>query len=275
MVKNGVFGSTNIPRNNPVCRKGMTTFLPVTLLLIFIACGGGTKSIDVAESADQQEPLEEAEPYLTDLVLGEGDELAIRVWGQKDLNRRVRLDRTGEFYYPFVGYVQASGMSIKDLRVLIHDGLSRYYVDPQVGVEVIALRSQKIFVLGEVINPGVFLLDTTDDIIGAIAKAGGFTEEAQKSSVILVRENPDDPENPILERINCESFLVGAQANGNRRLQGGDVLYVPRSFVGDLRYFGDTMWRLIRPIVLLERAIILAPAVEDVITGESDAIRLR
>ncbi len=275
MAKNENFGSTNIPRNNLTFRQWPSDFLPMVVLTLFLACGGGTKSTDVAEPGDQHEPLAEADPYLTDLVLGEGDELMIRVWDQEDLSRRVRLDRTGEFYYPFIGYIQAGGMSIRDLRLLIYEGLSRYYVDPQVGVEVFALRSQKIFVLGEVMRPGVFLLDTTDDVIEAVARAGGFTDDAHKASVILVRENPADPENPLLERINCESYLVGGRAGGNRLLQGGDVVYVPRSFVGDLQYFGDAMWRVLRPIVLLERAVILAPAMEDVLTGEDRVIRIR
>jgi hypothetical protein len=55
---------------------------------------------------------------------------------------------------------------------------------------------------------------------------------------------------------------------------GGDVIYVPRSFIGDLRSFFKDMETILRPIVLLERAIILEPAAENVLDGEP-GVRVR
>lgn len=240
-------------------------FLPLFSLLASLSCGGETKSVDAPREALQAPPEGTPEPYIAEFILGTGDELAIRVWGHEDLNKKVRLDLSGEFYYPFVGYVHAGGMSIKDLRQTIGDGLARYYVNPQVGVEVVALRSQKTFVLGEVITPGVFALDGTTTAVEAIAKAGGFNDDANKSSVILIRGDLDNPE---LKRLDLESYLTRGEGGENIPLIGGDVLYVPRSFVGDLRSFFETMITVVRPIVLLERAIILEPVVEDVLEGE-------
>jgi polysaccharide export outer membrane protein len=248
-------------------------FLPLLSLLLSISCGGGTKSADVTPAAEELPPAGESELYISEFILGTGDVLSVRVWGHDDLDKKVTLDYSGEFYYPFVGYIQAGGMSIKDLRQMLGDGLARYYVNPQVGVEVVSLRSQKTFVLGEVIKPGVFALDGTMTAIEAITKAGGFNDDANKSSVILIRGDLDNPE---LKRLDLESYLSQGEGGENVPLLGGDVVYVPRSFVGDLRSFFKTMRTVISPIVLLERAIIYEPFVEDVLDGgEGGGVRLR
>jgi polysaccharide export outer membrane protein len=254
----------NFPQLNGVRSSLRAFFLPLTLLTLVISCGGGAKSVatpgPMTEGTGGSGTPEE-KPHIVEFILGPGDELAIRVWGHDDLNRKIRLDASGEFYYPFVGYVNASGMDIREMRQTINDGLSRYYVNPQVGVEVISLRSQKIFVLGEVTKPGVFLLDGANTAIEAISKAGGFTNDATKSSVILIRGDLDNPE---LRRLNLEEYLTKARAGENIYLEAGDVLYVPRSFIGDVREFFKTMQIVMRPIVLLERAIVLEPRAEDV-----------
>lgn len=240
-------------------------FLPMILVVCSLSCGGGAKSISTTDKAGEGVSTPPEEVHISEFILGPGDELAVRVWGHSDLSKKVTLDLTGEFYYPFVGYVKAGGMGIKEVRQLINEGLSRYYVNPQVGVEVVSLRSQKIFVLGEVSKPGIFVLDGSKTAIEAISKAGGFTREANKSSVVLIRGDFDNPE---LMRLNLEDFLMKGATGENKVLVAGDVIYVPKSFVADLRTFFRTMQNIMRPIVLLERAIILEPRAEDVFLGE-------
>ena len=151
------------------------------------------------------------------------------------------------------------------MRRIFNRVLSRYYVDPQVGVEVISLRSQKIFVLGEVVNPGVFILDNAKTAIEAVSRAGGFTEDANKSSVVLIRGDFDNPE---LARLNLENFLLKGKGGENPALMAGDVVYVPQSFVADLQKFFKTMQTMLRPVTHLERAVILEPSAENVLMGE-------
>jgi polysaccharide export outer membrane protein len=246
-------------------------FLPALCLLLLLSCGGGSKTTQVESTVEEEPSAQESEPYISEFILGAGDKLSIDVWGHDDLSKTVQLDYSGEFFYPFVGYVHAEGMSIKDLRQTIDDGLARYYVNPQIGVEVLALRSQKTFVLGEVIKPGVFALNGTTTALEGITKAGGFNDDANKSSVILIRGDLDDPE---LRRLDIESYLTRGKGGENVALLGGDVIYVPRSFIGDLRSFFKDMETILRPIVLLERAIILEPAAENVLDGEP-GVRVR
>jgi len=247
--------------------------LPLLFLVFFLACGGGSNSVEQTTVSDASAVPEIDEPVVSEFILGVGDELVVRVWQHEDLNRRLRLDASGEFYYPFVGYTNADGLSLKEVRQIIHDGLSRYYVNPQVGVEVLSMRSLKTFVLGEVAKPGVFVLGGAERAIELISKAGDFTDDAKKSSVILIRGDLDDP---YLQRLNMEDFLVKGDVSQNILLEPGDVLYVPKSFIADIRTFFNTARIVIRPIVDLERAIIFAPRVEDVLFGEeTDPIGLQ
>lgn len=87
-----------------------------------------------------------------------------------------------------MGDVQAGGISIFQLRDKIQDGLSKYIINPQVSVGVTAVQSQKIIVLGEVNNPGLFGLDTPLTAVEAISKAGGFTTQMQKRKKFSLSE---------------------------------------------------------------------------------------
>jgi len=255
------------PKKNLFTRAQTAVFLPVVVLFCLFACGGGSKNIDTVTVSDASQVPEIDEPVVSEFILGIGDELAIRVWGQEDLNRKVRLDVSGEFYYPFVGYINAAGMSIKDLRQTVNEGLLRYYVNPQVGIEVLSMRSLKTFVLGEVKSPGVYVLDGTESAVEVISKAGGFTDDSNKSSVILIR---GDFEDPYLQRLNIQDFLVKGDVRENVLLEPGDVIYVPSSFIADIRTFFKTAHTVLRPVVELERAVILAPRAENVLLGDGN-----
>ncbi len=91
----------------------------------------------------------------SDYVIGPEDKLTIRVWGHEDLTAIARVSQKGKILFPFIGEVEASGHTPGDLALriarLLADG---YLVDPQVTVEVLEYKSQRVYVLGEVKSPG-------------------------------------------------------------------------------------------------------------------------
>ena len=92
-----------------------------------------------------------------DYVVGPQDVLNIAVFGEGDLTKTVTLDADGTFDYPFIGRVKASGLTARRTSEEISSRLKKYFVNPQVSVEVVKFRSQSVFVFGQVHAPGQYL----------------------------------------------------------------------------------------------------------------------
>lgn len=205
-------------------------------------------------------------PVVSEFIIGPGDELEITVWRQADLTKTVKVSSEGIIFYPIIGEIQAGGFSIYALRNRVRDGLFKYYVDPQVGIRVVSTRSQKVFVLGEVMKPGVYQIENSMDVIEAISLAGGFTRDAKKENLLLLR---GDLKEQNIRVLNIKRFLANRDVSQNISLQRGDVLFVPPSTISNVarifRYFSD----IISPVLELERGMILAPEVGSALSGEN------
>ena len=108
-----------------------------------------------------------------DYVIGPADVLAIQVYDQTELGGRYTVDADGTFTFPLIGRVKAGGMTLRgfeaELRKKLADG---YFRNPQVTVSVEQYRSQRVFVMGEVRNPGPVPLTGGMTLIEALARAG-------------------------------------------------------------------------------------------------------
>lgn len=120
--------------------------------------------------------------------IGVGDQLTIRVLGEKDMDVPRRVPDNGTINYFFIGDVQVVGKTTTEVEKEIHDLLDRdYLVNPQVLVEIERYDEQYVSVAGQVGRPGRVLLppDHTVDIIEAIAQAGDFTRLANRKDIKL------------------------------------------------------------------------------------------
>lgn len=196
---------------------------------------------------------------VTEFILGPGDKIEIMVYRHDDLKRTVQIDTSGKITYPLVGDIQAGGLSIFQLRDKIRDGLSKYIIDPQVSVGVTAVQSQKVIVLGEVKNPGLFPIDSPLTTLDAISKAGGFTLDAKQKNVLLIRGGLEKPE---LITLNIDSIFTEHDISQNVYLQNGDIIYVPATFIANVSRFFEHLSRIISPIVQAEAGYWLGQQIE-------------
>ena len=202
---------------------------------IFLICilfsGCASQKTNVKEyTAEDVKPL-----TVSEFTLGPSDVIDVQVWRNNELSRKVQVDPYGKISYPFIGEISVTGMSVKQLKDVLTQGLSKYYVDPVIEVNVSAVQSQKVFVLGEVSKPGVFSLSKPTDILEAIALSGGFTQDAKEENVLVIR---GDKNNPDLIKLDLKSAMNHADLKQNIRLQNGDIVYVPVTLIADTsRYF--------------------------------------
>jgi polysaccharide export outer membrane protein len=162
------------------------------------------------------------------------DLLQVAVWQNPELSTDCVVRPDGKISLPLIGDVPTTGKSIPELRREITALLSEYIRHPQVFVTIRKFGGKKYIVLGEVSQPGVFKIDGSTTVLEAIAEAGGFTNHAVASSVILIRGGLDAPN---AERLNLTKALDQGDLRQNINLASQDIIFVPKKFIANLNYF--------------------------------------
>jgi polysaccharide export outer membrane protein len=149
-----------------------------------------------------------------------------------------------------VGPIRAAGSTPEELAKAIADKASDRLRDPQVVVTVTQYAPRRVFVGGEVRQPGPVEIHDGMTPLQAIFDRGGFTTSAQMDSVILIRDAGS--ENPQIGRLDVTQAMENAAAE-RVTLLANDVVYVPMSGIGraDLwvkQHIKDLIpWELLRP----------------------------
>jgi polysaccharide export outer membrane protein len=157
---------------------------------------------------------------VTDYRIGEEDEIAISVYGDEQLERAQIVRPGGKISFPFVGELMASGRTAGELSADVTSGLSRYIKDPKVTVIITKYNNRRVTVLGEVGRPGVLQLASDIDLLEGIARAGGFSTNADLRGAVLVRDGEIAP-------VDFLALFHHGDMSQDVILRRGDVILVP------------------------------------------------
>ena len=163
-----------------------------------------------ATEVDGQVVLREAEEALT---LRPGDAVELVVWREEDLCGEFRVDRDGILTLPLVGRYEATTLPWDDLRDRILQDFARELRNPS----VILTPLRRVYVLGEVNEPGLLALDPTASLAGAVAMAGGTAEQGDLNKIRVIREGT-----VILQDVPVERGLADID------IRSGDQIFVGR-----------------------------------------------
>ncbi len=252
--------------------SGATGFFRFSLALVLVAATScqttrREKTSEVPDppapetelTAQVEEPLP-SEIVISETTLGPGDVIAVSVYRHPDLSASLSIPPSGIVFLPLAGEIQASGQSPTVLRRTITEKLDRFVVDPQVNVAVTVRRSQRILVLGEVQRPGVFAMDDPVTALEMVAQAGGFTNEATRRRVVLLRQQGQDSAATVLD---LRKVLKGEDFAQNVTMQKGDILFVPKSTVANIDRFASHLNIWLSPILRAESAVLLGFDIND------------
>jgi polysaccharide biosynthesis/export protein len=184
--------------------------------------------------------LRAEEPAL--YVVGPSDTLAITVYEQPQLSGKFMVQADGTFAFPLIGRVKVTGLSVQAIENDMRERLARGYLkSPQVSVTVDQYRSQQIFIIGEVKQPGSLQFTGTMTMVEALARVGSVTDNAG-TEALIVRQAPGaqpldaaalkraqeakDDGNVI--SVNLQTLQTGVLSE-NVTLRGGDTIFVPRA----------------------------------------------
>jgi polysaccharide export outer membrane protein len=133
------------------------------------------------------------------------------VWREADLTGVFAVDDRGVVTLPLVGEYRVEGLSYSELRIALLDSYRQYLQNPS--IEVTVLR--RISILGEVRSPGVYQVDATVSLFGALALAGGITQNGNPDKIQLIRG-----EATVVENVPPSSVI------GSTEIRSGDQLVV-------------------------------------------------
>jgi polysaccharide export outer membrane protein len=157
-------------------------------------------------------------------LIGPEDTVEVMVWKNPDLSRTVIVRPDGKISLPLIGDVQAAGLTAIQLKDSITERLKLYYKDtPQISIILQQINSYSIYILGEVRNPGKYVVKTGTSFLQAITLAGGFTEFASKNRIMIRRKLENNEETYM--KIKYNDLLAGIQ--NNIMLKSGDTIVVP------------------------------------------------
>ena len=193
-------------------------------------------------------------------LLGLGDTLEISVWKIADLSRDVIVRPDGKISFPLIGDIQAEGRTLTQLDEELTTKLATYVREPQVSVMIktfgwkkelpagVTLEhkpevsvmikkfgGKKVIVLGEVANPGVYKFTVDMRLIEALALAGDCTKYAVKKNILVIRG--DIRKEPEVIVSDVYALLKNARLSEDVLIKSQDIVYVPRSLIGDINAF--------------------------------------
>lgn len=158
--------------------------------------------------------------------VGSGDVLRVNVWKREELSQpslTVRPD--GAISLPLMGEVPAAGRGVDEIAAELQQKLDKFYQDrPPVTVQVIEVRSYKVYVMGEVARAGELSPNHPVTVLQAIAMAGGFTRFATSKHVVIVRR---DARGERSIPFDYDAVLNQGQLQQNLVLQTGDTVLIP------------------------------------------------
>jgi protein involved in polysaccharide export with SLBB domain len=167
-------------------------------------------------------PLDNA-PVPPDYIIGPGDELRIRVWGQVNFQANVRVDRAGEVYLPYaqIGPVHVAGLHYSELESHLREAVARVYRNFELVADVGQIRAIQVYVAGEARRPGVYTVSSLSTLIDALFASGGPSVQGSLRDIQLRRENQ------TVTDLDLYTFLIHGDKSKDVKLVSGDTIFIP------------------------------------------------
>lgn len=160
-------------------------------------------------------------PVSPDYTIGVGDEIAIRAWGQVEINVRQAVDRNGLLNIPSVGTLPVAGVRYDQLQDLIRARIGKVYRNFELSVTMGQLGAMQVFVVGQARQPGSYTIASTSTLVNALFASGGPSAKGSMRRIQVRRGNK------TLVEFDLYDMLLKGDTAKDVRLRQGDVIFIP------------------------------------------------
>jgi polysaccharide export outer membrane protein len=190
------------------------------LLIYYSVAYPQTEKEALIKKQAQAEVAADSENY----IIGSEDILYIHIWKEEHLSRTVPVRSDGIISLPLVDEIKAEGLTPLKLKEALAQRLKEFIDSPNITVMVMEANSFKVYISGQIRNPGVLRLRTETSLLQLIPMAGGFTEWANQKKILIIRKE-GGKEKRIT--VNYKKIVEGGDLNSNIILKSGDTIIVP------------------------------------------------
>lgn len=159
-------------------------------------------------------------PVTADYIIGPGDELLIRAWGQIDLDVHSRVDRNGAIYVPKVGNLNVAGLRYDQVQEFLKSHIGRIYQNFDLNVSMGELRSIDVYVVGQARRPGRYTVSSLSTLANAIFASGGPSTTGSMRHIELKRGKT------VVSDFDLYDLLLKGDKSKDVLLLPEDVIYI-------------------------------------------------
>ncbi len=169
-------------------------------------------------------------PTPKNYILSAGDELLINVWGDSELNLKLKVSPEGTILVPSLGPVSVSGLTVEVAENRIRQELGRIMstlsgdndgANTFVSVSLGQIRSIKVNIAGEVMAPGTYTLPSFATLFNALYAAGGINDIGSLRDIKVYRNSKE------VARLDVYDYLLNGKYEANIRLEENDMIIIP------------------------------------------------
>jgi protein involved in polysaccharide export with SLBB domain len=216
--------------------------LVVLLLVVCSGCKtqGGPPLTEIAEAINSTLQPNEA-------VLAPGDQISVRFPFSPTWDQTLQLTPSGTASFMGIGDLHVAGMTVSSLRSNLMEAYSYVIENPDLNVELTTVAARTVYVMGEVLSPGEFLVgaDRRLTLIEALARAGGPRKEtAYLEHTLLVRWSAKTGQQMAWKLDATEDYWTGSVP---LYLQPYDVVFIPNTPVDEVAIWVDNHIRRMIP----------------------------
>ena len=160
-------------------------------------------------------------PVPADYVIGPGDTIEVQLFGKENQQYNLVVTRDGRINFPEFGAIPVAGLPFSDLRADLEKRVAEQMIGVKAAISMGALRSIRVFVLGDVTRPGSYTVSGLSTMTNALFVSGGIRPIGSLRNVQLKRNGR------VVARLDLYDLLLNGDTSDDVRLQPGDAIFVP------------------------------------------------
>lgn len=167
--------------------------------------------------------------------LSDGDMLDLDFPFTPEFNQTITVLPDGYVSLRGIGSLHVAGDTVPELRHSLQQVYTKILRNPVITVTLKDFEKPYFIVGGQVRNPGKFDLRGDTTVMQAVAIAGGFTDNAKHSQVLLIRRVSNNWAE--VRKLNLKGMLQGKDLAEDLHLRPGDMLFVPKNTISKFKQF--------------------------------------
>lgn len=160
-------------------------------------------------------------PIPSSYIVGPGDTVEVQLFGKENEQYDLVVSREGILNFPAIGPVAVAGLTFREMKQNLQQRIKEQMIGVKASISMGALRSIRIFVLGDAERPGSYTVSSLTTMTNALFVSGGVKTIGSLRNIQLKRNGK------VISSLDLYDLLLKGDTSRDKRLQPGDVIFIP------------------------------------------------